>query len=281
MVERILLAARSRQLKSPAESFADAVKSAINDGYAWFKELAIKKVRPSKTPAKAIAAWTKVWNSSFRKAFDGHEEFGNLVGEVAKCAEKFEDFEGAVPEEPLRGNSTKEQFIRFCVLLDRLVTIMSTEFEEITHLLESALEEDGSAEEGLTLEQIICGDKHIRTFLSVALPRIASKNLPPLAYLFIPNEDEPLVGTYSHERFAVLDKSEKRWNWVSKDTGRYECISCLFDEKPEWKRFNGASRAIVFGVGTVPRRNAFRTFHSGGTKRKRARRANSPNTFDN
>jgi hypothetical protein len=108
MVTRILLASRRRLLDFPGEAFGEAVKSAISDGYTWFKELAIKKVRPSKTPAKAIATWQKIWNSSLRKAMDGHEKFNNLVGDITKLTPKFENFEGTVPEEPLKKNSLNQ-----------------------------------------------------------------------------------------------------------------------------------------------------------------------------
>ncbi len=200
----MLDAARYRQQTSPGELFEDSAKHALEAGYEWFERLGLRKLRTSRSPAKVIETWSMLLKSKMVRAANGCEYYAEAAGIIHAFAEKFEGHEGLVSDEPAKGNSAKEQFNRTMVMLERLVGIVKGQFQRVAFAVESALE---TASEGQSLEQICGTFEEIESDLAKAMPRQLAAGNPPLAFLFAPNEDEPLIVTYNKGCFACLDKT--------------------------------------------------------------------------
>ncbi|CBY12007.1 unnamed protein product [Oikopleura dioica] len=213
----------------------------------------------SRSPAKVIETWSMLSKSKLVRAVNGCEYYTEAPGVIHAFAEKFEGHEGLVSVEPAIGNSAKEQFTRTMVMMERLVGIVKEQFQRVAFAVESALD---TASEGQSLEQICGSFDEIESDLAKAMPRQLAAGNPPLVFLFAPNEDEPLIFTYNKECFACLDKTGTEWNRVSKTAGKFGGFSDILEEKPEWKGFKEATRAVLCGLGTGSRPRMYNKYNS-------------------
>lgn len=185
MTSQVLLATRRRQLKFPARS-----------------DLQTHQPRQSRLARKSGADHS-------RNALTGTKNLVTWPVKLPNTLTSSRVSRGLSPTNQRKKNSLKEQHTRVSILLERLADIMCDEFEQGCS---SPWERHGGRWQRWRGTVTRAAHRQQRK-PSHAMPRLDYKKLPPLAFLFAPSVNEPLVVFYSNNRFAALDTEEENWNW--------------------------------------------------------------------